>query len=104
MSSTISLFVGLAEWREGELEAAYRSIADSVSHQRAAGNYFYEAFGMAILADIRMAQGRLREAQAEEHLNRGDRDSRSRRPAGDYVSTLDRPGADRDSLGVGGEG
>jgi LuxR family maltose regulon positive regulatory protein len=62
---TASLFVGLAEWREGELKAAYRSIADSVSHQRAAGNYFYEAFGMAILADIRMAQGRLREAQAE---------------------------------------
>ena len=62
---TAFLFVGLAQWRDGELEAAYRSIADSVSHQRAAGSYFYEAFGMTILADIRMAQGRLREAQAE---------------------------------------
>lgn len=62
---TAFLFVGLAQWRDGDLEGAFRSIADSVSHQRAAGSYFYEAFGMAILADIRMAQGRLREAQAE---------------------------------------
>ena len=54
--------LGLAYWTSGDLEAAHRSYADGMASLQKAG-YISDAVGGAIaLADIRIAQGRLREA------------------------------------------
>ncbi len=54
--------LGLASWAIGDLEAAHRSYADGMALVQRAGNYS-DALGCAIaLADIRIVQGRLREA------------------------------------------
>jgi LuxR family transcriptional regulator, maltose regulon positive regulatory protein len=54
--------LGLASWRSGDLEAAHRSFADGMASLQNAG-YISDAVGGSIaLADIRIAQGRLREA------------------------------------------
>lgn len=54
--------LGLAFWTSGELEAAHRSYADGMAHLQRAG-YISDTIGGSIaLADIRMTQGRLREA------------------------------------------
>ncbi len=54
--------LGIAYWTSGDLEAAHRSFADGVSHQQMAGHTRFQIAGTHILADIRIAQGRLREA------------------------------------------
>ncbi len=55
-------FMGLTSWASGDLEAAHRSWTDSTASLRKAG-YDADALGTSIaLADIRIAQGRLREA------------------------------------------
>ena len=54
--------LGIAYWTSGDLEAAYRSFADGVSHQQMTGHVRFQIAGTYILADIRIAQGRLREA------------------------------------------
>jgi LuxR family maltose regulon positive regulatory protein len=46
----------------GDLEAAHRSVADGISNMRMAGNILFAISGTSVLADIRMAQGRLHEA------------------------------------------
>ena len=63
--------LGLASWTSGDLEAAHRSYADGMAHLQMAG-YISDAVGGAIaLADIRIAQGRLREAmRTYEHALR----------------------------------
>ncbi len=80
---TAALFVGLAHWWSGDLEAAHRSISHSVFHQSHAGNHFYEAFGMANLAEIRVLQGRpdaaLRQYKRVVALGRND-DLAEKRP------------------------
>ena len=54
--------LGLASWTGGDLEAAHRSYADGMASLQRAG-YIADAVGGVIaLADIRIAQGRLREA------------------------------------------
>jgi LuxR family maltose regulon positive regulatory protein len=54
--------LGLAAWAGGNLEAAYRSYADGMARMQRAG-IIAQAIGCVIaLADIRIAQGRLREA------------------------------------------
>jgi LuxR family maltose regulon positive regulatory protein len=54
--------LGLASWTSGDLEAAHRSYADGMASLQKAG-YISDAVGGVIaLADIRIAQGRLREA------------------------------------------
>ena len=54
--------LGLASWTGGNLEAAHRSYADGMAHLQMAG-YISDAVGGSLaLADIRIAQGRLREA------------------------------------------
>jgi LuxR family maltose regulon positive regulatory protein len=57
-----ALFLGLAQWASGDLEAAYGSMTESVTNQRQAGSHYFETFGMVVLGDIRMAQGRLHDA------------------------------------------
>jgi LuxR family transcriptional regulator, maltose regulon positive regulatory protein len=54
--------LGLAYWTSGDLEAAHRSYADGMASLQRAG-HISDAIGGAItLADIRIEQGRLREA------------------------------------------
>lgn len=54
--------LGLAHWRNAQLDAAHRSYVDCMSRLKKIG-YISDALGCAItLADIRMTQGRLREA------------------------------------------
>ena len=56
--------LGLASWTSGDLEAAHRSYADGMTHLQNAG-YISDAVGGALaLAEIRIAQGRLREAMS----------------------------------------
>lgn len=54
--------LGLAIWTTGDLEAAYHSFAGAMADFESAGNVLFAITGTYILADIRMAQGRLREA------------------------------------------
>jgi LuxR family maltose regulon positive regulatory protein len=56
------MFLGLAYWTSGDLEAANRSVADSVASLHMAGNIYFQIVGTVVLADIRVAQGRLHEA------------------------------------------
>jgi LuxR family maltose regulon positive regulatory protein len=53
---------GLASWTSGDLEAAYRSYADGMESLRKAGYIADTIGGVIALADIRIAQGRIREA------------------------------------------
>jgi LuxR family transcriptional regulator, maltose regulon positive regulatory protein len=54
--------LGLAAWTSGDLEAAHRSYADGMARMERAG-IIAQAIGCVIaLADIRITQGRLREA------------------------------------------
>jgi LuxR family maltose regulon positive regulatory protein len=57
-----SAFLGLAAWASGELETAHRMYADGMAHLQLAGNISDVINGSIRLADIRIAQGRLREA------------------------------------------
>lgn len=55
--------LGLAYWTRGELEAAHQTYAEGMANVQKAG-YLSDAIGGALaLADIRIAQGRLREAR-----------------------------------------
>ncbi len=54
--------LGLAYWTTGDLEAAYRAFADAWGRLRMTGDSIQEVTGAFVLADIRTAQGRLREA------------------------------------------
>ena len=54
--------LGLARWASGNLEGAYRSFADGLRQLREAGNIADAIGGAVALVDIRVAQGRLREA------------------------------------------
>jgi LuxR family maltose regulon positive regulatory protein len=57
-------FLGLAYWTSGDLEAAHRSYAECMALVQRAG-YISDAIGCSIaLADIRISQGRLREAMS----------------------------------------
>jgi LuxR family maltose regulon positive regulatory protein len=63
--------LGLAAWTRGELEAAHRSYADGMAHLQKAGNISDAVGGAMTSADIRIAQGRLREAmRTYEHALR----------------------------------
>lgn len=54
--------LGLAQWANGDLEAAHRSLADAMTGFRMAGNLHFALSGTYGLADIRITQGRLRAA------------------------------------------
>jgi LuxR family transcriptional regulator, maltose regulon positive regulatory protein len=57
-------FLGLAYWTSGDLEAAHRSYAECMALVQRAG-YLSDAIGCSIaLANIRIAQGHLREAMS----------------------------------------
>lgn len=54
--------LGLAYWTSGDLEAAYQAFSDAWASLRRTGDPIQEVSGAFVLADIRRAQGRLREA------------------------------------------
>jgi LuxR family maltose regulon positive regulatory protein len=58
----LAAHLGVAYWASGDLEAAHRSFADFMANMRMAGNTLVAIGGTFVLADIRMAQGRLHEA------------------------------------------
>jgi LuxR family maltose regulon positive regulatory protein len=55
-------FLGLAYWTRGDLESAHRAYAEGMADLQLAGNIADVIGGAITLADIRIAQGRLREA------------------------------------------
>lgn len=56
--------LGLAYWTEGDLETAYQMFAEGMTHLERVG-FISDVIGGAVtLADIRQAQGRLREAMS----------------------------------------
>ncbi|GLV59154.1 LuxR family transcriptional regulator [Dictyobacter sp. S3.2.2.5] len=54
--------LGLASWTNGDLEVAHQAFADGLALVQKAGNLSDAISGTIALADIRIAQGRLREA------------------------------------------
>jgi len=58
----LAVLLGLTHWASGDLEAAHRSFADGMACFQMAGNILYAISFTFILAEIRMAQGRLHEA------------------------------------------
>ena len=54
--------LGLASWTSGDLETAHQAFADGMARVQMAGNLSDAISGAIALAEIRMAQGRLREA------------------------------------------
>jgi LuxR family maltose regulon positive regulatory protein len=58
----VAIILGLASWASGDLETAHQSYADGVANMKKVGNILFTISGTFILADIRIAQGRLREA------------------------------------------
>lgn len=54
--------LGLASWTNGDLATAYQMFADGIADVQIAGNLSDAINGTITLADIRVAQGRLREA------------------------------------------
>ncbi|MCP4422805.1 MAG: tetratricopeptide repeat protein [Chloroflexi bacterium] len=54
--------LGLAHWANGELEAAHRALAEAMAGFEKGGNIIFALSGTYGLADLRIAQGRLREA------------------------------------------
>jgi LuxR family maltose regulon positive regulatory protein len=56
--------LGLASWASGDLEAAHRTFAEGMARVQRAGHIADALNGTIALADIRMAQGRLRTAMS----------------------------------------
>lgn len=56
--------VALALWGRGDLDAAHRTFTDALSQMRDAGRLLDHIRGVFVLGDIRVAQGRLRDAAA----------------------------------------
>lgn len=54
--------LGLTHWANGDLAAAHRALAEAMNDFRLAGSIEFALSGTYGLADIRLAQGRLREA------------------------------------------
>jgi LuxR family maltose regulon positive regulatory protein len=59
-----SSLLGLAYWTSGDLETAYRMFAEGMSHLQKVGFISDVIGGSVTLADIRITQGRLREAMS----------------------------------------
>lgn len=57
--------LGLASWTNGDLESAYRTFADGMANVQAAGGISDVIGGSIALAEISIAQGRLRQAMRD---------------------------------------
>lgn len=59
---TPAALLGLASWADGDLSAALHSFTEAMTSYQKAGNILFAITGTYPLADMKMAQGRLREA------------------------------------------
>jgi LuxR family maltose regulon positive regulatory protein len=57
-----AVLLGIAYWTSGDLEAAHRTLTDAMASFQMAGNILFAISFTFILAEIRLAQGRLHEA------------------------------------------
>lgn len=57
-----TVLAGVSQWASGALEAAYSAFAAWIEHTRATGNLAFALASGFYLAEIRLAQGQLREA------------------------------------------
>jgi LuxR family maltose regulon positive regulatory protein len=92
--------LGLAYWTSGDLDAASRLYVDALPRLERAG-YHSDALGGSIaLADMRLAQGRLREATSilERGLQRAEQDRPPLRGAADMHVGLSQVLRERDDL------
>ena len=64
MRGAASSLLGLAFWTSGDLEAAHRTYAEGMAHLQKVGFISDVIGGSVTLADIRITQGRLREAMS----------------------------------------
>ena len=62
-----SLFLGLAQWVNSDLDDAYDAITDSLKSFVAADNLYFQVYGTVVFAEIRVLQGRLRQAYDHYH-------------------------------------
>ncbi|MEO7085108.1 MAG: LuxR C-terminal-related transcriptional regulator [Gemmatimonadaceae bacterium] len=76
--STALALLSLAQWAGGELELAHDTFSDALDCMLAGGDPLSNIRGMFVLGDIRMVQGRLREAEKAY--------ARGLRKAAEYVS------------------
>jgi LuxR family transcriptional regulator, maltose regulon positive regulatory protein len=60
----VASLLGLAQWTNGDLEAAYQSFVDGIALLRMSGDVIQSFSGAFIVAHIRAAQGRLRDAES----------------------------------------
>jgi LuxR family maltose regulon positive regulatory protein len=58
----LAVLLGLAHWASGDLDTAHHSFADAMASFQMAGNILFAVSFTFILADIRIAQGRLQQA------------------------------------------
>ncbi|MGJ3240733.1 MAG: LuxR C-terminal-related transcriptional regulator [Anaerolineae bacterium] len=58
-----ALFLGLAQWANSELDEAYRAVSDSIQSLGAADNLYFQVYATVVLAEIRVLQGKLHQAQ-----------------------------------------
>ncbi|HMQ56600.1 MAG TPA: helix-turn-helix transcriptional regulator, partial [Anaerolineae bacterium] len=65
-----ALFLGLAYWASGKLEAAARAVADGVARMQRVDNVYFQIVGTVFLAGIRAAQGRLHQAASAYEQSR----------------------------------
>lgn len=77
--------LGLAYWTNGDLDAAYRWYGEGMANLEKGGHHADLVAGAVTLADIRIAQGRLREAMAiyERGLQRANEHTPALRGAAD---------------------
>lgn len=62
MRAGTTVQLGMAYWANGDLDAAHKAMTEWVNHNQRTGNILFMIASTFVLADIRVAQGRLREA------------------------------------------
>jgi len=62
-----SLFLGLAQWANSDLDDAYDAITHSLQSFVEADNLYFQVYGIVVLAEIRVLQGKLRQAHDRYH-------------------------------------
>lgn len=77
------VLLGLTSWANGELETAYTAFAGWVEQMRRAGNSAFALVGVFGLIEVRIAQGRLRDAL--EEYRRARREGAEHGPVASYL-------------------
>ncbi len=65
-----ALFLGLAQWKNGDFDGAQDAIKDSIQSLAEADNLYFQVYATVVLAEIRVMQGKLRQAHEHYHAAR----------------------------------